>query len=542
MLNKGLARDVRELQVYCPNMSEGCNWVGEIGNVETHLSSGVSDNSARFCQLEKVACSNEGCKEKIYRRDLAVHQSENCHYRIAECPYCESYQSTYDDLTSKHYSSCLAYPIDCPNGCGERNLPRNKLQEHLEKCPNQLVDCDFKPVGCTIRRSKATMSGHLDMNTNFHMRLLCRAVSENRAKLETVDELEKQVATLQEENKKVRDENSSLVNLNNQLKSDVTNVQKQVESLDQQLQMTKSQEEELQKRLDEQASSVEEAKQARIKLEEELVQLKGMINQRADLNKIKEEVELQKAAVTTLQVDVAHCKETVNSKDKEIKSLKQSVDEEIDKRAAVMMVEIKHSSTKLEKTIKEVKDELNAAVQANEQAQKGQIDAIDEDLKYVERWLTPRPAFAFTVSRFQERKSHKEAFVSPPFYHDLRGYKMCVRVDVYGMNNHVAVFCCIMRGEHDEHLDWPFLGSVKIRLQNHLGDHNHFEKDIRFDEKTDEKKSGRVKTGDKNYLHGHPQFIAHNKLAFDAEKNCQYLKGDALDFEVIGVELLPHNE
>lgn len=544
MLNKGLARDVRQLQVYCPNMSEaeGCDWVGEIGNVETHLSPGLSDSSARFCQFEKVACSNKGCKEELLRRDLAMHQSEKCQHRIAECPYCESYQSTYDDLTSNHYSSCPAYPVDCPNVCGEQNLPRSKLQEHLEKCPSQVVDCDFKPVGCTIRRSKGTMGGHLDMNTNFHMRLLCRAVFENRAKLEVVDELEKQVATLQEENKEMREENSGLVNLNNQLKSDVTNMQKQVESLDQHLQTIKGREEELKQKLDDQVSAIEEAKQAKAKLEEELRQLKEMVNQGADLKEIKKEVESQKATIITLQGDVAHCREAVDSHDKEMKSLKQSVDEEIGKRDAVMMVEIKGTSTKLEETIKEVKDELNATVRTNTQAQKAKIEAIDEDLKYVERWLTPRPPFAFTVSRFQERKSHKEAFVSPPFYHDLRGYKMCVRVDVYGMNNHVAVFCCIMRGEHDLHLDWPFLGSVKIRLQNHLGDHNHFEKDIRFDEKTDEKKSGRVKTGDKNYLHGHPQFIAHNKLAFDAEKNCQYLKGDALDFEVIGVELLPRNE
>ena len=535
MLNKGLAREVKEFQVYCPNTNEGCDWVGEVGNVETHLSPGVSDNSARLCQFEKVACSNEGCEEEIFRRDLATHQREHCHYRLAECKFCESYQSTYNDLTSNHYSSCPAYPVDCPNGCGEQGLPRSKLPEHLENCPSQVVDCDFKAVGCIIRRSKVSMSGHVDLNTNFHMRLLCKAVSENREKLEKVDELEKQIATLQEENKKVREENSGLINLNNQLKSDVTNIQKQVESLDQQLQTMKGQGEKLRQVLDKQASAVEEANRAKTKLEEELIRLKETPNQEMDLKEVKEEMESQKASVVVLQGEVTHCKGTLESHNTDLKSLKQSVDEKIDKKE---VAEINKSSTKLEQKIQGVKDELDKAVEA----QKDEIETVDKDLKYVERFVTPRPPFAFTVSRFQERKSHKEAFVSPSFYHDLRGYKMCVRVDVYGMNNHVAVFCCIMRGEHDEHLDWPFLGAVKIRLQNHLGDHNHFEKDIRFDERTDEKKSGRVKTGDKNYLHGHPQFIAHSRLAFDAEKNCQYLKGDALDFEVIGVELLLRNQ
>ena len=537
MLNKGLAREVKEFQVYCPNTSEGCDWVGEVGKVETHLSPGVSEHSARLCQFEKIACSNDGCEEEVYRRDLDVHQTTHCPYRITECRYCKSYRSTYNDITTNHFFDCPAYPVDCPNGCGEPNLRRSKLQEHFDTCPCLVVNCDFKAIGCAIHRSRATMAAHLDMNTNFHMRLLCKVVCENRAKLEAVGELERQVATLHEENKKVRKENLDLTNLTNQLKSSVTSMQKQVERFNEELQTVKGREEELREKLKEQASAVEAAEKARTTLEEELTKLKEEVNQKSDLREVKEQIESQKATVIALQGDVAHCRETVDSQDTKIKSMKKSVEEEIEERENIVKVEINKATTVLQQAIQGVSDELDVAVEA----QKDQLKKVNDNLKYVEMSVTPRPPFAFTVSRFQERKSHKEAFVSPPFYHDLRGYKMCVRVDVYGMNNHVAVFCCIMRGEHDEHLEWPFFGAVKVRLQNHLDDHNHFEKDICYDRRTDEKKSGRVKTGDKNYLHGHPQFISHSKLAFDAEKNCQYLKGDALDFEVIGVELLPRN-
>ena len=546
MLNKGVAREVRGIQVYCPNasveaISEGCDWVGEIGMVEEHLSPGISDNfDSRLCKFEKVPCPNKGCEEEIFRRDIISHRVGECPFRMLECEFCKNYKGTYTDLTNSHYVTCPSYPVNCPNECGAY-IARFLIPDHLEKCPNQLIDCDFKPFGCEFRRKRDAINGHLEVYTNYHLRLLCKAVSANAAKLETVDELEKQVATLQEENKKAREENSDLVNEINQLKSDVANMQKQKESLDQQLQTMKNQEDELEKKMNEQTIAMDDVKKERAKLEEELMQIKEAVNQGAELKEVKEVVESQRATVVTLQGDVAQCKETIDSHSTEVKSLRQSMAEEVDKQAAVM-IEIKDASAKLEQRTKEAKDELTAAVQADAEAQKGQIADIDKNLKYVEGWLTPRPPFAFTVSRFQERKSHKEAFVSPPLYHNLRGYKMCVRVDVYGMNNHVAVFCCIMRGEHDALLDWPFLGAIKIRLQNHLGDHDHFEKDIVFDRKTDEKKSGRVKTGDKNYLHGHPQFIAHNKLAFDAEKNCQYLKGDALDFEVIGVELFPRNE
>jgi uncharacterized coiled-coil DUF342 family protein len=547
MLNKGVAREVRGIQVYCPNVSveaisEGCDWVGEIGMIEEHLSPGVNDSfDPRLCKFEKVPCPNKGCEEKIFRRDFISHTVGQCQFRMLECDFCENYKGTYTDLVNSHHGTCPSYPVNCPNECGAK-IVRFQIPDHLEKCRNQLIDCDFKPFGCEFRRKRDAINGHLEVYTNFHLRLLCKAVSANATKLETVDRLEKQVATLQEENKTAREENSNLFNQTNQLRSDVENMQKQIENMDQQLQLMKNREDELEKKMNEQMIAMEDMKQARAKLEEELKETKEAVNQGADLKEVKEVVESQRATVLMLQGDITHCRETIDSHSAKMKSLRQSMDEEVKKQAAVMTVEIKDASAKLEQRIKETKDELTAVAQADTEARKVKIDNIDKDLKYVEGWLTPRPPFAFTVSRFQERKSHKEAFVSPPLYHNLRGYKMCVRVDVYGMNNHVAVFCCIMRGEHDALLDWPFFGAIKIRLQNHLGDHNHFEKDIVFDRKTDEKKSGRVKTGDKNYLHGHPQFIAHNKLAFDAEKNCQYLKGDALDFEVIGVELLPRNE
>ena len=534
MLDKGMAREVRDFQVYCPNTNEGCDWVGEVGQIEDHLSPRVSSNRARMCQFEKVACSNKGCEEEVLRRDLDGHQNEQCRYRIVTCEFCESYKSTYDDVVKNHYSVCVAYPVDCPNVCGEQSLPRSKLQEHLEKCPLQFIDCDFKSVGCEIRRRRDGIKGHLDMHTHYHMKLLCEAVSNKSAQMEKFSQLEQQiqslsgqVATLQEENKKTREENSDLRNLNNQLHSDVLNTSKRVEQLDKQLQTV--------------TSELEQEREQRQSLASQVGEMKREANQITA--NLEEEQKIKAASViqmTSLKTSVGTLREKVDTVHKsyvvlegEVESLKKSINGHKDHTRDEVVKRVDEVSTKLEQKLQKVKGELGEKVKT----QSDQIKDVHKNLVYVEQWITPRPPYAFTVSRFQERKTNKEAFVSPPFYHTIRGYKMCVRVDVYGMNNHVAVFCCIMRGEHDDLLKWPFLGAVEIRLQNHLGDHNHFMKEIRFDVNTDEKKSGRVKTGDKNYLHGHPQFIAHNKLALDPEKNCQYLKGDALDFEVVQVKL-----
>jgi outer membrane murein-binding lipoprotein Lpp len=161
-----------------------------------------------------------------------------------------------------------------------------------------------------------------------------------------------------------------------------------------------------------------------------------------------------------------------------------------------------------------------------------EVSSVQDDLKYVEKSITPQPPFAFTVSRFSERKFNKEPFVSPPFYTHLRGYKVCVRVDLHGTNNHVAVHCCIMRGEHDEGLGWPFRGDIHIHIQNQLRDNYHYMKVIKYDDTTGENKARKVVTGHMNYLHGFNQFIAHKDLGLDQANNCQYLKGDAIDFEV----------
>ena len=54
---------------------------------------------------------------------------------------------------------------------------------------------------------------------------------------------------------------------------------------------------------------------------------------------------------------------------------------------------------------------------------------------------------------------------------------MCLRVDTYGVgigkDIHVSVFTCLMRGNFDSHLKWPFRGNVTIQLVNQLEDKKH---------------------------------------------------------------------
>ena len=137
----------------------------------------------------------------------------------------------------------------------------------------------------------------------------------------------------------------------------------------------------------------------------------------------------------------------------------------------------------------------------------------------------------FKFSEFSQYKFSEQEWYSPPFYTRPGSYKMCIRVNANGNDEgagtHVSVYAYLMKGKNDDNLPWPFTGEVTITLLNQLEDKNHHSGTMSFPPDSDI--SGRVvdreiaTTG-----YGHPKFISHAQLSYDAAKNCQYLKDDCL--------------
>ena len=144
------------------------------------------------------------------------------------------------------------------------------------------------------------------------------------------------------------------------------------------------------------------------------------------------------------------------------------------------------------------------------------------------------------LTNFQKLKQSKEHWYSPPFYTHPQGYKMHLRVDANGWGDgegtHVSVGAYLMRGSFDDHLKWPFRGSVVIQLCNQLEDKKHRGHTINFIDTTDREVISRVASDE--FGLGTPTFIAHNELEFNLVNNCQYLKDDSLLFRIITVESL----
>lgn len=151
-------------------------------------------------------------------------------------------------------------------------------------------------------------------------------------------------------------------------------------------------------------------------------------------------------------------------------------------------------------------------------------------------FVGPVPPFYFTLDNFDHYKKNSLKWFSPPFYTHCFGYRMCIGVDAgghsVGEGSHVSLLVYLLPGEHDENLNWPFRGTVKISLLNERRDGNHFESAVEFDEDTPLVNSAQVTESDRSTGWGNAMFIAHSKLGHDPSLDCEFLKYNRLRFAV----------
>ena len=104
---------------------------------------------------------------------------------------------------------------------------------------------------------------------------------------------------------------------------------------------------------------------------------------------------------------------------------------------------------------------------------------------------------------------------------------MCLRVDANdgdGAGTHVSVHVCLMRGEHDDQLKWPFQGVIVIQLLNQKKDQEHIVEIINFI-------TARVTSSGKGIALGFTQCISHARVE-STTRTTQYLHNDCLKWRV----------
>lgn len=149
----------------------------------------------------------------------------------------------------------------------------------------------------------------------------------------------------------------------------------------------------------------------------------------------------------------------------------------------------------------------------------------------------------FVMSNFEHLRQSGTDWQSPPFYSHLEGYRLCLVVSPNGVHSaeglYISVYACLMQGEFDDGLKWPFHGSVTIQLLNQLStDRIPATGTIRFTDNTPSRYTSRILNSEKAEKGwGLLKFIRHEELSYNSVKNRQFLKEDCLRFRISKVDL-----
>ena len=155
-------------QVKCRNYPSGCTWIGQLRDLEVHLK--------RECPYVLTECSNR-CAEVLQRKELSDHLENFCRLRKVQCEYCHIW-GAYELIVDEHYDACPKVPVACPNACSEDlTMPREEVDVHIDICPCEKVQCQFKEIGCEVIVARKDMSTHMVSAQGDHLKLTLSTIS-----------------------------------------------------------------------------------------------------------------------------------------------------------------------------------------------------------------------------------------------------------------------------------------------------------------------------------------------------------------------------
>ena len=170
--NKQVDRKIRSLSVFCINKENGCDWQGELNDINGHISDG--------CMYESIECTN-GCGRTLQRQCLTQHTTTECSHRKINCPHC-NLSGIHQFVTGNHMRECPKVIIPCPNHCETDNICREDMDEHRKVCSLEMVNCKYMKLGCGTRMARKDVEEHGKEKMEEH---LCMT-TERLEKLENV--------------------------------------------------------------------------------------------------------------------------------------------------------------------------------------------------------------------------------------------------------------------------------------------------------------------------------------------------------------------
>ena len=183
---KRTKRQVDQLRCHCCNQREGCEWEGELQELDNHLNENpTNENQLNGCDYTKVCC--QYCQETLPRIEMGDHLENICQNRPFNCQYC-GHHDIYERVMTNHLPECPQQPVECPQGCGLSPQRQNLTAHMAEECPKTIVKCEIP--GCEERRERRDMEAHNQEYAIQHTQLLAQKVHELEGKLRQREEEE----------------------------------------------------------------------------------------------------------------------------------------------------------------------------------------------------------------------------------------------------------------------------------------------------------------------------------------------------------------
>ncbi|XP_065902707.1 TNF receptor-associated factor 4-like [Dysidea avara] len=154
-------REIRSFSVMCTNKESGCEWQGELNDINYHLEN--SDG----CLFEDVLCSN-GCGKTLQRRYLTSHVETECPGRFVLCHLCYI-TGPRKFIEGEHEEECPKLTISCPNKCKAMGITREDMEAHRKECPLEMVQCEYHSMGCEERMLRKRKRNHEEEKMEEHL-------------------------------------------------------------------------------------------------------------------------------------------------------------------------------------------------------------------------------------------------------------------------------------------------------------------------------------------------------------------------------------
>ena len=565
--NKGLQRAIYEYQVLCGHQKLGCKWVGELRELDEHLNeSPILGRQFSGCEFAEIECND--CGKSLQRQLFKAHQLEQHPFN---CEHCHNYESYYEDVVRNHWPVCGFRPVPCPNECGVYP-ERQNLEHHVTKdCPLTVVNCKFHYAGCEVQLPRKDMPVHLAENLVAHMAQLA---TYNQKK---VQEKDQQIAQLTKDLRKEVEVNRQKIDRlereNEALSKSLLDKKEEIAQLREELHVKDKATTEVMSDLQESSHVKEEMmrqeivqlRQKQDKSERDLIELARKqdvsVSRGENSNQVlKREI---KDTLTTVAEEVSKLKEDARTKEEtlqqESESFKQKMSElrqamsDVHKREETKRLETDELARKYEDvmskgqaaSLKEEIARLQEYLHEKHEAMRREIGELKQKNKEVKLESADPNTLPvdFTMTEFEKHKQGDDIWYSEPFYTHHHGYKMCLKVYANGREEgkgtHVSLGACLMRGDFDNFLKWPFRGDITVGMLNQLNKDNNQFCAISYSSIKRSQINQRVQD-EEHPLHGKfkDKFLSHDQLTHDPVKRRQFLKDNCLRFRVNQVRFL----